>query len=196
MSFFTIAKQGTGIFKEKGSKFLGFTFRVNSESEAKNLLDELRQKHPGACHVCYAFKLGADGAKYRASDDGEPSNSAGLPILGQIHSFGVTQVLVAVVRYYGGTKLGIGGLVQAYRASAKEALNDSGLVEQEVTISFRLSCAYEHLPRIMKEIKRQNIEIIDQKLDLNCQLTLRMSEEKASFWIEFFKVNSLRFDTM
>ncbi len=196
MPYCTIAKSGEGLYKEKGSKFLGFAVRCKDEAEVKRLVDYLRKVHPGACHVCYAFKLGYDGKTYRASDDGEPNNSAGQPILGQINASGATQVLVAVVRYYGGTKLGVGGLIQAYRTAAKLALDDAGIVELDIMDQFRVHCSYEQLPILMKEIKQRNIQIINQTLDLNCEIELEMKTELSDAWRDFLEYQNLQFSNI
>jgi uncharacterized YigZ family protein len=193
MSFLTLAKNGSGLYKEKGSKFLGFAYRVKDEQEVKTLVDGLRKEHPGACHVCSAFKLGFDGKLYRASDDGEPNNSAGQPILGQINAFGVTQVLVAVVRYYGGTKLGVGGLIQAYRAAAKEALEDAGTIEEEIRTAFRVHCTYEQLPILMKAIKMQQVQIDSQQLDLQCELSISLNDQKVASWLDFLNFQGFEY---
>lgn len=196
MSFITITKKGTSLYKEKGSKFLGFSFRVKDEKEVKRWIDTLRKEHPGACHVCYAFKLDYDGKNYRASDDGEPNNSAGQPILGQINSFGVTQVLVAVVRYYGGTKLGVGGLINAYRSAAKEALEDSGTHEEDVMSTFVIHCEYDKLPVLMKEIKMRQINIEHQTLDLSCELCIKLKHDDAAHWIDFLDAYGLAYEIL
>lgn len=193
MPYCTVAKPGEGLYKEKGSKFLGFALSCKDEAEVKRLVDSLRKTHPGACHVCYAFKLGYEGKIYRASDDGEPNNSAGQPILGQINASGATQVLVAVVRYYGGTKLGVGGLIQAYRSAAKLALDDAGIVEQDVMDQFRVHCNYDKLPILMKEIKQRNLQIINQTLDLNCEIELKMKTELSAAWRDFLEYQNLQF---
>ena len=191
MSFITISENGTSLYKEKGSKFLGFSFRVKDEEEVKHWLETLRKEHTGACHVCYAFKLGYDGRNYRASDDGEPNNSAGQPILGQINSFGVTEVLVAVVRYYGGTKLGVGGLINAYRTAAKEALENSGTHEEDIMSTFVIQCEYEKLPLLMKEIKMRQISIEYQSLDLSCELHVKLKLDDEANWKVFLDGHAL-----
>jgi len=193
MPYLTISHSGESLYKEKGSKFLGFAVHCRDESEIKALLDAWRKEHPGACHVCYAFKLGYDGKHYRASDDGEPNNSAGQPILGQINAFGVTQVLVAVVRYYGGTKLGVGGLINAYRTAAKLALENAEIHEKDIMAVYNVTCSYEQLPLIMKEIKMKNIDIIKQKLDLSCLLEVSLKIEKSTDWEAFLTALQLTF---
>jgi uncharacterized YigZ family protein len=194
MPYQTIAKTGTGLYKEKGSKFLGFAVLCKNESEVKTLVDAWRKEHPSACHVCYAFKLGYDGKHYRASDDGEPSNSAGQPILGQINAFGITHVLVAVVRYYGGTKLGVGGLINAYRTAAKLALEDAEIIEKDIVTSYMLSCSYEQLPLLMKEIKLRNLDILQQRLDLTCEIEVELKIELAEAFEHFLDFQKIRFE--
>src|SRR5437879_4473463 len=131
-SFFTIQNPTQGIYKEKGSKFLAFAFPVNSETEIKGQLDLLKKKYFDARHHCYGYVLGADKTKFKGHDDGEPNHSASDPILGQIRSKNLTDVLVVVVRYFGGVKLGVGGLMQAYKAAAEDALNQASVIEIEV----------------------------------------------------------------
>ncbi len=166
--FKTVKKIGVGLYKEKGSKFFGFVFPCSSEEEAKNKLIQLRKEHNLAVHVCYAFRFGAEKKQFRASDDGEPSNSAGPPILGQIQSFDLTNVLLAVVRYYGGTNLGVGGLINAYRTAAKEAIENTEIINDEEQIKIQVSFTYENLPKIMKLIKSHNCIILEQLIDQNC----------------------------
>ena len=173
--FKTVKKVGEGLYKEKGSKFLGFAFPCSSEEEAKNKLIDLRKEHHLAVHVCYAFRFGSDKKIYRASDDGEPSNSAGPPILGQMQAFDLTNVLVAVVRYYGGTNLGVGGLIIAYRTAAKEALENAEIIDDEERIEIQISFFYEVLPKVMKHLKSHNCTIIEQLIDQKCVFRIRLS---------------------
>jgi len=191
-SYLTVAKIGEGFYKEKGSKFLGFAIPCKDENEVKRLIEQFRKENSGACHVCSAFKLGNDGKHYRASDDGEPNNSAGQPILGQINSFGITQVLVAVARYYGGTKLGVGGLINAYRTAAKLALEDAGIVEEEITDCVKISCTYEQMPLIMKEIKINNLQVLSQNLDLNCELEISINQEQTTSFTSFLDFQKIK----
>ncbi|HQW69201.1 MAG TPA: YigZ family protein, partial [Flavobacterium sp.] len=145
------------LFKEKNSKFYGYAFPVTSEEEIKNHLDSLRKQHHGAVHFCYAFQLGTDKIQYRANDDGEPSNSAGMPIYGQIQSFGITNVLVVVVRFFGGVKLGVGGLISAYRTAAQMALEESQIIEKTIDVSFEISFDYKNMNKVMRVIKEKNL---------------------------------------
>jgi uncharacterized YigZ family protein len=173
MSFFrTISNISEGLYKEKGSKFYGFAIPCTSEDEAKVHLNKLRKEHHLAVHVCYAFRFGGDMKTYRSSDDGEPSNSAGPPILGQIQSFDLTNVLVAVVRYYGGTNLGVGGLINAYRTAAKLAIENVEIIEDEDKQQIRVLFPYERMPQVMQIVKSDNITILEQNFDTNCFLKL------------------------
>lgn len=173
-SYQTIKALSEGLYKEKGSKFLAFAVPVQSEDEVKAFIAQKRKEHHLAVHVCSAFRLGADKKLYRASDDGEPSNSAGPPILGQIQAFDLTNILIAVVRYYGGTNLGVGGLISAYRTAAKEALEAAQIVKKEEEIQFSIQFPYEKLYLVMDLLKKANVEIVQQSLDSECLLLLRI----------------------
>lgn len=173
-SYRTIQAPSEGIYKEKGSKFLAFAIPVQHEREVKAFISQKRKEHHLAVHVCSAFRLGADHKLYRASDDGEPSNSAGPPILGQIQAYDLTNILVAVVRYYGGTNLGVGGLISAYRTAAKAALDAAQIVEKEEEIQFTIQFPYEKLYLVMDLLKKANVEILEQNLDTECSLILRI----------------------
>ena len=173
-SYQTIKALSEGFYKEKGSKFLAFAVPVQSEEEVKAFIAQKRKEHHLAVHVCSAFRLGADKKLYRASDDGEPSNSAGPPILGQIQAFDLTNIVIAVVRYYGGTNLGVGGLISAYRTAAKEALEAAQIVKKEEEIQFSIQFPYEKLYLVMDLLKKANVEIVQQSLDSECSLLLRI----------------------
>lgn len=176
----TLANSSEGFYKEKGSKFLAFAVPVTSEAEVKAFIAQKRKEHHQAVHVCSAFRLGADHKLYRSSDDGEPSNSAGPPILGQIQAFELTNVLIAVVRYYGGTNLGVGGLISAYRTAAKEALEAAVIIEKEEEIDLDISFAYEKMHLVMDLLKREKVQIKDQCLAETCALTIRISKDQLS----------------
>jgi uncharacterized YigZ family protein len=177
--FRTIQATSEGFYKEKGSKFLAFAVPVLSEEEVKAFIAQKRKEHHLAVHVCSAFRLGADLKLYRSSDDGEPSNSAGPPILGQIQAFELTNILIAVVRYYGGTNLGVGGLITAYKTAAKAALENAQIIEKEEMELFELSCTYEQMPKVMSFLKKEAIEILTQKMDLQCTFRLNLVLSKA-----------------
>jgi uncharacterized YigZ family protein len=161
-SFHTIESVSEGIYKEKGSKFFAFAYPIRNENEIKIKLEALRKKYFDATHHCYAWMLGADKKHFRASDDGEPSHSAGTPILGQIKSKNITNVLVVVVRYYGGTKLGVGGLTQAYKAAAELAFASARVIEVELTSSFTLNFEYTASPEVMRLVKDFELAIDNQ----------------------------------
>ena len=169
----TLAKASAEIlFKEKKSKFFGQAFPVTSEDEIKTILEQIRAKHSQSNHVCYAWQLGIENPHYRANDDGEPSNSAGMPIYGQIQSFGVTNTLITVSRYFGGTKLGVGGLISAYRTAAKMALEASNVIERKIEAQLKLSFPYSEMNRVMRIIKQKSIDITNQQMQLDCQIVL------------------------
>jgi len=168
----TLAGPCEGLFKAKGSKHFGYGFPIRNEDDVKLLLDDLKKQHHAARHVAYAWMLGFDGTHYRSSDDGEPSNSAGPPILGVIRAHELTQVMFAVVRYFGGTKLGVGGLIEAYREGAAEALRAGDIVERIRTQRVRISFAYEHMGIIMGLIKRWELEPASTDFQLSCSLDL------------------------
>ena len=168
----TLAGPCEGLFKAKGSKHYGYGFPIGNEEDVKPLLDDLRKRHHAARHVAYAWMLGFDGTQYRSSDDGEPSNSAGPPILGVIRANELTHVLFAVVRYFGGTKLGVGGLIEAYREGATEALRAGHVVERIRTQRIRISFAYEHMGVVMGLIKRWELEAASTDFQLSCSLDL------------------------
>ena len=165
------------LFKERKSKFYGYTFPIESEDAVKPILEELRKRHPSANHVCYAWQLGVTDIRYRANDDGEPNNSAGMPIYGQIQSFDVTNVLVAVVRIFGGTKLGVGGLISAYKETAKMALENSMITEKVLTQQITLVFEYSEMYTVMRFIKKHQLDIVDQKLHLDCEVQLSVQKE-------------------
>ena len=174
------------LFKEKNSKFFGYAFPVTSEDEIKNHLEILRKKHFGAVHWCYAFQLGTDKIQFRANDDGEPSNTAGMPIYGQIQSFGLTNILVVVVRFYGGIKLGVGGLIAAYRTSAQMALEDAEIIEKTIDVHYAISFDYKNMNKVMRVIKEKNLEIIFQKMEMSCEIEIATRKKNAEMVFDIF----------
>lgn len=174
------------LFKEKNSKFFGYAYPVNTEDEVKALLEALRKQHHSARHWCYAFQLGTNTVYYRANDDGEPNNSAGMPIYGQIQSFGVTNVLVVVVRYFGGVKLGVGGLISAYKTSAQMALEASEIIEKTIDVHFTLKFGYQNMNKVMRVIKEKNIDIISQKMEMDCEIIISTRKKNAPVVEEAF----------
>ena len=160
------------LFKEKGSKFIGYAYPITTENEVKPILEVLKKEHHQARHICYAYHLGIKHLQYRANDDGEPNNTAGIPILGQLKSFELTNVLLVVVRYFGGTKLGVGGLIQAYKTTAKITLEEADIIEEEITEPLKLSFEYKDMNKIMRFINENKLKIISQKQELNCEITV------------------------
>lgn len=169
-SFHTVNGSSTGEYREKGSKFIALVYPVASEDEVKIRLAEVKKKYFDARHHCFAYILGPDKTKFRAYDDGEPNHSAGDPILGQIRSRNLTNVLIIVVRYFGGTKLGVGGLVTAYKTAADEALNNIAIVEQQITVPVVFEFTYESTPVIMKLVKDFGLSIRNQTFETSCVL--------------------------
>jgi uncharacterized YigZ family protein len=155
------------LFKEKNSKFFGYAFPIQSEDQVKPVIDSLRKQHPTAGHFCYAYQIGTDTITYRANDDGEPSNSAGMPIYGQIQSFSVTNVLIVAVRVFGGVKLGVGGLISAYKTTAQMILETCEIVEKTIDIHFIISFDYINMNKVMRVIKEKKLEIVTQEMETN-----------------------------
>ena len=175
------------LYKEKNSKFFGYAFPVSNEEEIKEYLDRLRKEHFSARHWCYAYQIGTDKIQYRANDDGEPNNSAGMPIYGQIQSFEVTNVLVVVVRYFGGVKLGVGGLISAYKTAAQMALENSEIVEQTINKFFTISFEYVHLNKVMRIIKEKNLQIVSQKMEMDCEIQISIRKKNVQNLLDTFE---------
>lgn len=166
-TYTTIAKATEEIlFKEKSSKFFGYAFPIQSEEEVKPIIEQLRKLHPHAVHYCYAYQIGTEKISYRANDDGEPSNTAGAPIYGQIQSFSVTNVLLVVVRIFGGIKLGVGGLISAYKTTAQLVLEEAEIIEKTIDISFLISFDYKNMNKVMRVIKEKKLDIVTQTMEL------------------------------
>lgn len=174
------------LFKDRNSKFFGYAFPVTTEEEIKELLDALKKKHYSARHHCYAWQLGIENTRFRANDDGEPSNSAGQPIYGQIQAFEVTNILIVSVRYFGGTKLGVGGLINAYKTSAQLTLDSSDIIEKTIDIHYKLSFGYDLMNNVMRIVKEKNIEIVSQKLEMDCQYIIAVRKKDADTIFKIF----------
>lgn len=169
------------LFKDKGSKFLGYAFPLQQEEKVKKLITNLKEKHHKARHFCFAWKLGveANEVTFRLNDDGEPNNSAGQPIYGQILSKELTNVLIVVVRYFGGTKLGVSGLINAYKTTAAMALDHAAIVEKTIENTFQLNFEYKNMNKVMRVIKEQNLTIVSQKMELGCELLVSVRKNDA-----------------
>ena len=188
--YLSIAKISEGFYKEKGSKFYAFAVPCKTEEEVKAFIQVKRKEHHQAVHVCSAFRLGSDKKLYRSSDDGEPSNSAGPPILGQIQSFDVSNILIAVVRYYGGINLGVGGLITAYRSAAKDAMEQAEIIECEEEVVWELQFSYADMPHVMKTLKAYPCTILKQELGDSgmVEVSIPLSQERLMNELKSYKV--------
>jgi uncharacterized YigZ family protein len=175
------------LYKEKNSKFFGYAFPVASEDEIKMHLEQLRKQHHGAVHFCYAWQMGTEKMSYRANDDGEPANSAGMPIYGQIQSFDVTNVLVVVVRFFGGVKLGVDGLIAAYRTAAQLALESSEIIEKTIDLHYLVAFDYKDINKVMRIIREKNLRIVSQKMELDCEIEIAVRKKNAVIAVEAFE---------
>jgi uncharacterized YigZ family protein len=175
------------LFKEKNSKFFGLAFPVTNEEEVKNILTEIKKAHFSARHWCYAYQIGTEKMQYRANDDGEPNNSAGMPIYGQIQSFDVTNVLVIVVRYFGGVKLGVGGLISAYKTAAQMALENATIIEKTIDKHFLIHFDYKNMNKVMRIIKEKNLDIVNQKMELSCEIEIKTRKKNADTIADIFE---------
>ncbi len=193
-TYLTVARLSEGLYKEKMSKFISFAVPVSTLDEAKEAIARYQKEYYDARHVCWAYMLGAARTEYRVNDNGEPSGTAGKPILGQINSFGLTNVLIVVVRYFGGIKLGTSGLIEAYRAAAADAIRANEIVECLVEEDVRIFFEYPFMNDVMRIVKEENATIISQYFDLDCDMTLRQRRTMLPRLRErLSKVESLRF---
>lgn len=176
----TIASTSTSEFKDKGSKFIAYTTPLSSDGDFPLFLEKIKKEHPKARHHCYAWRLGMDGNRYRANDDGEPSGTAGRPILGQIDSFGLTNVGVVVVRYFGGTLLGTSGLIAAYKESTAEAFRQAEIIDRIIEDIFEIKFEYDKMPEVMNALKRLNIKVLSQQFNDSgvINISIRQSESE------------------
>ena len=177
----SIARRSEGLFKDNGSRFIALAYPVETEEQVKEIVSSLRKEYHDARHHCYAYRLGLDGEKFRANDDGEPSGSAGRPILGQIDSLGLSDILLMVVRYFGGIKLGIPGLIRAYKSSSADALANAEIVEKIAGKQFRISFDYLEMNSVKKVLKELGIPTFDEEYSQQCSLRARVrlsSEEE------------------
>lgn len=174
------------LFKEKSSKFFGYAYPIDSEKEVKPIIEGLRKQHPHAVHYCYAYQIGTEKIVYRANDDGEPSNSAGAPIYGQIQSFGITNILIVVVRIFGGIKLGVGGLITAYKTAAQMTLETSEIIEKTIDIHYLVSFDYKNINKVMRVVKEKNVEIVNQKMEMSCEIEIVIRKKNAEMLFDIF----------
>lgn len=186
-SYFTINKPAQGSYRDKGSKFLSHAYPVQNENEIKEKLQELKKEHPSARHHCYAWRLGVDGAAYRANDDGEPSGTAGKPILNQLLSSQLTNVLIVVVRYFGGTLLGVAGLIQAYKLAAADAIINSDIAEKFVLFEYELHFEGEDTGAVMKLLNEEEAKIISTGYDQENTITFLIKKSRSEVFEEKIK---------
>ena len=188
ISFLTLLAEGRSILREKGSRFLGFAYPVKDESVIRQRLEELKKEYFDATHHCYAWVLGPDSEKFRANDDGEPGHSAGDPILGQIRSRKLTNTLVVVVRYYGGTNLGVSGLIKAYKETAAATLDNAEIHEERVMINWQMEFDYDRMPEVMKFIKSVEGQVTRREEAETCRLLLLLPADADP---KYFAVKAL-----
>ncbi len=176
------------LFKDKNSKFYGYAFPISNLEDVKTHIETLKKQHHSARHWCYAYQIGTEenNIVFRANDDGEPNNSAGMPIYGQIQSFEVTNILIVVVRYFGGVKLGVGGLINAYKTSAQLALYSSKIVTKTININYRITFDYKNMNKVMRIIKEKNLKIVTQKLELDCNIEISVRKRDSKVVFETF----------
>ncbi len=190
-SYLTISKAGEGFYKEKGSKFIAIANYAESEVTVQSNLDGLRKQYYDARHHCYAYSLGIENVRTRANDDGEPGHSAGDPILGQIRSLDLHNCLVVVIRYFGGTKLGVGGLIHAYKTAAASALEDATIVKKKITQSLEVRFPYTETNEVMRKLNELEVEIVNQEFTMDCLIQGEILKSQALRLPEAFKLNSL-----
>lgn len=175
----TLRAPAEGLFRDRGSKFLAFGYPVYSQEEIAEIIQRLKKEHPGANHHCYAWRLGVSGDSYRANDDGEPAGTAGKPIYNQLLSAGITNVLIVVVRYFGGTLLGVSGLINAYRSAAAACISAGEIVEKQIMEIYRLEFSYDAMPAVMKLLKDAGLKQSNQKFELECELEFAVRKSEA-----------------
>lgn len=191
-SYKTISSKSTGEFKDRGSKFIGYVFPFNKLEDLNDFINQLKLEHPSARHFCYAYRLGVQpNEQYRMNDDGEPSNSAGAPIYGQLQSFDVTNCLIVVIRYFGGVKLGVGGLINAYREAAKIAIENNTIVEKLITNQFSISFPYDQTSFIEQIINKYKLEIVKQEFSEKCDWIIQVPIKHQEEIMELMKNNQL-----
>lgn len=176
----TIEKEGEGIFRDKGSRFIAYLYPIKSEEEIKNIIAELKALHPKARHHCWAMRIGSDRTVFRINDDGEPSGTAGRPILNTLLSSDLTNVLAVVVRYFGGTLLGVPGLINAYKSATQDAINQANIIEKTIDLIFKLEFGHSVMNEVMKIIKDEGLRIFNQQFDLNCSLDIEIRQSQVN----------------
>lgn len=188
----TIQSPTEGIFRDRGSKFIGYSYPIQTEEDIKSILQNLKAEHPKARHHCWAMRLSPDRSVFRINDDGEPSGTAGRPILNTLLSHDLTQVLIVVVRYFGGTLLGVPGLINAYKTAAQEAINAANIIEKTINDQYRLEFDYLQLNEVMKVIKDEQLTIVNQQMDNSCELVVEIRQKAVNQLVtQFEKIPNL-----
>lgn len=192
--FKTIEAQAEGIYKEKGSRFIALAYPVTREEEIRDIIAGLKEKYYDARHHCYAWRLGAAKTHFRANDDGEPSSTAGKPILGQIQSNDLTNILIIVIRYFGGIKLGVSGLINAYREAAADALRNAVIIEKTVDEQLRIHFSYMVMNDVMKIVKEEEPEVLERNFEMECDMLLSIRQkDMPALRARLEKIESLTF---
>ena len=186
-SYLTLKNPSEGFYKDRGYKFYALALPCNNENELKLKMTDVKVEHHSARHYCYAYRFKSDYSAYRVNDDGEPTNAAGKPILGQIDAKKLTNVAIIVVRYFGGTKLGVGGMMNAYKEAALKALDHAKIVECTINDSFRVECGYPEINTVMRFVKELGLTIVDQKLEIGCELFFTCRQNNSNAVLEKFK---------
>jgi len=193
--YLTISEPSQGLFKDRGSKFLAFAYLVANEQEIKQIQEQLRSEYHDARHHCYAYMLGPEKLVYRANDDGEPSSTAGKPILGQIRSFDLTNILIMVIRYFGGTKLGVSGLIHAYKTASEEALKSANIIKKTLHDIYELKFEYPTMNDVMRILKEENIDQVDQKFELSCSVWISLRKaDTEKVLSKFDRIDNLKIE--
>ena len=179
-TYLTIEKPSEGIFRDRGSKFLAYAYPISSDQDIKSIIAELKKENPKANHHCWAMRWTTDRSVFRINDDGEPSGTAGRPILNTLLSRNLTNIAVVVVRYFGGTLLGVPGLINAYRSATELALNEANVIEKTINDVYTIAFDYQHMNEIMRIIKEDNLNIIDQQFDNNCAIKISIRKMQVN----------------
>lgn len=190
-NFLTIEAKVNAMYKEKGSKFIACAYPFESEASLEHILNQVKSEYPKASHYCFAYNIGMHQDRWRANDDGEPSGSAGKPILGQIYSFGLTNLLIIVVRYYGGTKLGVSGLINAYKTATRNALSEAVIVEKYNYVLYQLTFPYASMGQVMHVVKEMALDIWEKEFASNCMVVLKMRQSTVDKTILLIKAGLL-----
>lgn len=186
-TYLTIEKPAGGDFRDRGSKFLSFAYPINSEEDIKPILAQLKTEHPKANHHCWAMRLGTDRSVFRINDDGEPSGTAGRPILNVLLSKNITNIIVIVVRYFGGTLLGVPGLINAYRTATEEALKTANIIEKTINDIYTIGFDYQYMNEVMRIIKEDNLAVLNQQFDNTCSVKIAIRKMQVNRSISKFE---------